>query len=136
MPRIDLRDFVPKHTLFFTVPKIDGTEEEWQVPPFDNETEHAYWQWQRDLLEKRKREQQAALGIVEGKDEEVEIEENTQAEVFAPLLVCVVKKPQLEVETLLRDYHPAVLTMVANAVINFFLKGELPPEFQTEENEK
>jgi len=124
MPELDLTELIPQQTLKITVLRKDGTRETWEIPPFDNETEHGYWKWQKALMEARKEEQEAAMGILEGKP--VSDKEETSGEIWAPLLAMVVKTPALDEDTLIRDYPGVVLARAGGAVMSFFLTGELP----------
>jgi len=126
MPNIDLSDLIPQHTLTLTVPDRFGQKHTWEVPPFDNETEHFYWQWQRTLMAHRQQEQQAAMGMLEG--DASDMSDDTMAEIWAPLLAATVKTPRLEAEDLVKDFFGVVLARAGGAVMSFFLVGEVGEE--------
>lgn len=132
MPKLDLTGLIPQHTLEIDVAKFDGTAETWVIPPFDNETEHFYWQWQQSLLERRRQEQEKALDM---SSDPVELARQTTAEIAAPLVAAVVKNVKLDPEKLVKEFPGIVLSRVAAAVTGFFLSGELPTWAGSEQTE-
>lgn len=121
---IDFSKFIPEHTLIFDVPAIDGAMSRWEVPPFDEETELAFWEWMQPLMEQRKTEQQLAMGVAPAGKKASKAQ--AKGRFWAPLLAKVVKNVQLDPEVLCRDYHGEVLKMVGTAVVDFFVSGQLP----------
>lgn len=113
---IDLTDFTQKHTLEF---RLDP-DTTWVVPPFAEETELAFWRWQRETFRRREGEQKAAMGLGEA----AESDERTMGTVWAPLIALAVREPELDPQELLHRYPGQLLRTVGTAIVDFFLTGE------------
>ena len=140
MPKIDLRQLIPQDTLTITVVDQAGAEEEWVIPPFDNETEHAYWEWSNKVGEERRHEQLRRMQLKEVVTtteessvvpaEEPERDKRTIGEVVAPMLAVVVKNVQLDADDLATRFHGRMLQEVADVVQRFFFAHTLPEKYQ------
>ena len=135
MPHVDFTGLSRDKTLSFTLSDKSGRIVRWEVPPFDNLTEHAYWEWSDQMFEQRKLEQDYQMGLL--KDEEdrpAKPVRMTVAETWAPLICLAVKRQgesedtmvdvHLQEDELMENYHTPILTAVGSDIASFFLTGK------------
>lgn len=131
MHQVDFSNLIPENTLVFCVPDKAGELHTWEVPPFSEETELAFWAWHKRMFAKRAAEQKKGMGIADEAEAAEAEEVVTKARIWAPLLAACVQNVSLDPEHLARDFQGLILQKVGAAVVDFFLTGQLPAEAMT-----
>lgn len=126
MHQIDFSNLIPESTLVFSVPDAKGKLHTWEVPPFSEESELAFWAWHKRIFAKRAAEQKKGMGVADEAEAAEADEVVTKARIWAPLLAAVVKNKSLDPDVLARDFQGLILQRVGAAVVDFFLSGQLP----------
>jgi hypothetical protein len=128
MPKVSLADFIEQQTLVFSdVPDLHGNRHEWTVPPFDEQTELFFWEWHKQMLAEREREQRCGMGLDE-EGTQAEADVRTVGRRWAPFIAACVKEPKLDAEFLAENFHGKTLALVGGEITNFFLTGKTAAE--------
>ena len=111
MHQIDFSNLIPESTLVFSVPDAKGKLHTWEVPPFSEETELAFWAWHKRMFAKRAAEQKKGMGIADATEVAEAEEVITKAREFglvtkSNLILGMGETPD-EVTSALQDLHDA-----------------------------